>query len=73
MLDCLLGALSEALGITAIYGIIDLIVRMGINALAQEAGKQALKQLLKATLKKMLPIGIVILIAEILWHIYWCS
>ncbi|HEX5153134.1 MAG TPA: hypothetical protein VFW07_16905 [Parafilimonas sp.] len=72
-IDCLLAALSEAIGITAIYGIIDLIISYGFNYFAKEAGKLALKQLLKATLKRLVPAGILILIAEILWHIYWCS
>jgi len=72
-LDCLLAALSEAIGIIAIYGIMDLIVSFGINYFAKEAGKLALQQLLKVTLKRLVPAGIVILIAEILWHIYWCS
>jgi hypothetical protein len=72
-IDCLLAALSEAIGITAIYGIIDLIISSGINYFAKEAGKLALKQLLKTTLKRLVPAGVLILIAEILWHIYWCS
>ena len=71
--ECMLAALSEAIGITAIYGILDLIATLGIRALAKEAGKLALKAVLKATLKKVVPVGLVILLAEIAWHIYWCS
>lgn len=72
-IDCLLAALSEATGITVIYGILDLIVTYGISFLFKEAGKILLKELLKATLKRLIPVCIVVLLAEILWHIYWCS
>lgn len=72
-IDCLLAALSEAIGLTAVYGIIAVVAKYGVAFITKKAGELVLKEVLKQTLKKMVPVGLIILLAEIAWHIYWCS
>ncbi|HLZ75108.1 hypothetical protein [Phenylobacterium sp.] len=72
LLDCLLAAISEALGLSAAWSIISLLGKLATDVLAKAALKKALREILKTWLKELVPAAALIIIAEILWHLYWC-
>jgi hypothetical protein len=74
IIDCLLAAISEAIGLTAAWSLIRFLSRRGLGRLAESAGRRLLKRFLERLVSRLAGfIGWALIIALLLYEIARCA